>query len=77
MPVACFIANGEIFRFPAFDGMGKDNIGVIVVEEEDVVVSQEGLEGKLAVEVSSNQSFELGAKDFQWNSNSRDNVALL
>ena len=75
--VACFIANDEIFRFSAFDGVGKDSIRVKIIEEEDVIVSKEGLERKLAREVCCNHSSKLGDEEFQRDCNRGDNVTLL
>ena len=75
--VACFIANDEIFRFSAFDGVGKDSIRVKIIEEKDVIVAKEGLEGKLAREVCGNHSSKLGGKEFQRDCNRGDDVALL
>ena len=77
MLVACFIANDEIFRFSAFDRVGKDGIRVKIVEEEDVIVAKEGLERKLAREVCGNHPSKLGGEDFQRDCDGRDNVSLL
>ena len=75
--VAYFIANDKIFRFSAFDGVSQDSIRVKIIEEEDVIVSKEGLERKLAREVCGNHPSKLGGEDFQRDCDGRDNVSLL
>ena len=75
--VACFITKDEIFRFSAFDGVGKYSIRVKIIEEEDAIVSKEGLERKLAREVCGNHPSKLGGEDFQRDCDGRDNVSLL
>ena len=75
--VAGFLPKDEIVRFPAFNWASKDSIGVIVVEEEDVVVSKEGLKWELTRKVSCNQAFQLGGQSVQREGNGGDEVALL
>ena len=57
--------------------MGKDSIGVIVVEEEDVVVAKEGLKWELTRKVSCNQAFQLRGQTVLGEGDGGDEVALL
>ena len=67
--VACFVTLDEVFGLTALYGFGKNGIGIIVVEDEDIVVSAARDKWEASREVIAYESFQIikledGGADF-------------